>query len=211
MHSLFVFPSYQPPTSKPFPPPSATPSNLLVRNGNGAGAGAGAGAGPEAGIGAGQIVVPTPRLHPLWNALNHRSRIVFIDENCYYAAYLEEQNPEIEAYDVQYTTKLSKTDDLIAVARELSLNECRPVQNLLFSDLNDLPNQLYKLDWDVILVDKPRYYWADAPERVSAIFTTAVLARSKKGGNAKTHVFVHDLNKEVDWFQVRSFCAMRIW
>ncbi|GFZ18780.1 IRREGULAR XYLEM protein [Actinidia rufa] len=145
----------------------------------------------------------------LWNALNHRGRTVFIDENRYYAAYFEEQNPEIEAYDVQYTTKLSETGDLIAAARELSRNECRPVQNLLFSDcklgLNDLPNQLYELDWDVILVDGPRGYWADAPGRVSAIFTAAVLARSKKGGNAKTHVFVHDFNTEVDRVSSEEF------
>ncbi|PSR87960.1 Protein IRX15-LIKE like [Actinidia chinensis var. chinensis] len=145
----------------------------------------------------------------LWNALNHRGRTVFIDENRYYAAYFEEQNPEIEAYDVQYTTKLSETGDLIATARELSRNECRPVQNLLFSDcklgLNDLPNQLYELDWDVILVDGPRGYWADAPGRVSAIFTAAVLARSKKGGNAKTHVFVHDFNTEVDRVSSEEF------
>ncbi|PSS30732.1 Protein IRX15-LIKE like [Actinidia chinensis var. chinensis] len=145
----------------------------------------------------------------LWNALNHRGRTVFIDENRYYAAYFEEQNPEIEAYDVQYTTKLSETGDLIAAARELSRNECRPVQNLLFSEcklgLNDLPNQLYELDWDVILVDGPRGYWADAPGRVSAIFTAAVLARSKKGGNAKTHVFVHDFNKEVDRVSSEEF------
>lgn len=145
----------------------------------------------------------------LWNALNHHGRTVFIDENRYYAAYVEEKFPEIEAYDVQYTTKISELKELITSVREQTRNECRPVQNLLFSDckigLNDLPNQLYELDWDVILVDGPRGYWPEGPGSISAIFTAGVLARSKKGGNNKTHVFVHDYNREVERVSSEEF------
>ncbi|XP_062102659.1 protein IRX15-LIKE [Humulus lupulus] len=138
----------------------------------------------------------------LWKALNHNGRTVFIDENRYYAAYYEQLHPEIDAYDVQYTTKASEIKELIAAARDQIKNECRPVQNLLFSDcrlgLNDLPNHVYEVDWDVIIVDGPRGDWADAPGRIQPIFTAGVLARSKKGGNAKTHVFVHDFRKGLE-------------
>ncbi|XP_021897601.1 protein IRREGULAR XYLEM 15 [Carica papaya] len=138
----------------------------------------------------------------LWKALNHNGRTVFIDENRYYAAYFEELHPEIDVFDVQYTTKMSEKRELITSAKEQIRNECRPVQNLLFSEcklgLNDLPNHVYEVDWDVILVDGPRGDGQEGPGRMSAIFTAGVLARSKKGGNPKTHVFVHDYYRDVE-------------
>ncbi|VAI79486.1 unnamed protein product [Triticum turgidum subsp. durum] len=105
---------------------------------------------------------------PLWRALNHGGRTVFLDEN-----------------------------------------QCRPVQNLLFSDcrlaINDLPNQLYDVAWDVILVDGPRGYTASSPGRMSAIFTAGVLARARKEEGAATDVLVHDYEREVERACSREF------
>ncbi|KAE8665770.1 Protein IRREGULAR XYLEM 15 [Hibiscus syriacus] len=138
----------------------------------------------------------------LWKSLNHNGRTVFIEENRYYAAYYEELHPEVDIFDVQYTTKMSETKELIASAREQIHNECRPVQNLLFSEcklgINDLPNHVYEMDWDVILIDGPRGDGTESPGRMQPIFTAGVLARSKKGSNLKTHIFVHDYYRDVE-------------
>ncbi|KAM0943178.1 putative polysaccharide biosynthesis domain-containing protein [Dioscorea sansibarensis] len=136
----------------------------------------------------------------LWRALNHGGRTVFLDENEYYAAHFEERHPGLEAYDVSYVTKVKELHELLAAARSQIKTECRPVQNLLFSDcrlaINDLPNQLYDMAWDVILVDGPRGYHSSSPGRMSAIFTAGVMARSQGTGSAE--VLVHDYEREVE-------------
>ncbi|KAM0905378.1 hypothetical protein ACQ4PT_017418 [Festuca glaucescens] len=96
---------------------------------------------------------------PLWLALNHGGRTVYLDENEFYVKYLEPRHPGLEAYDVSYTTKVRDFKDLLEAARASRAAECRPVQNLLFSEcrlaINDLPNELYDVPWDVVLIDGP--------------------------------------------------------
>ncbi|KAL6888686.1 hypothetical protein ACP4OV_009712 [Aristida adscensionis] len=143
---------------------------------------------------------------PLWRALNHGGRTVFLDENPYYVAHLEGAHPGLEAYDVAYATAVRELPDLLDAARAARTAECRPVQNLLFSDcrlaINDLPNQLYDVAWDVILVDGPRGFTEGSPGRMAAIYSAAVMARTK---GVETEVLVHDYEREVESACGREF------
>lgn len=145
----------------------------------------------------------------LWNTLNFNGRTVFVGDNDYIISKLEERHPEIEAYDVDYTTKVSEMYELLDYIEKQVKNECRPVQHLLFSDcklaINDLPNYAYDVNWDVILIDGPLGNSANAPGRISAIFTAGVLGRSKKGGGDKTHVFVHEIGREMEKVSSEEF------
>uniref|UniRef100_A0A0E0KW05 Uncharacterized protein n=1 Tax=Oryza punctata TaxID=4537 RepID=A0A0E0KW05_ORYPU len=147
---------------------------------------------------------------PLWLALNHGGRTVFLEENEFYVKYLEPRHPGLEAYDVSYTTKVRDFRDLLDAARASRAAECRPIQNLLFSEcrlaINDLPNELYDVAWDIVLIDGPSGWNPTSPGRMPSIFTTAVLARTgATAAKGPTDVLVHDFQFELEQVLSKEF------
>uniref|UniRef100_A0A0D9WAD5 Uncharacterized protein n=1 Tax=Leersia perrieri TaxID=77586 RepID=A0A0D9WAD5_9ORYZ len=147
---------------------------------------------------------------PLWLALNHGGRTVFLEENEFYVKYLEPRHPGLEAYDVSYTTHVRDFRDLLDAARASRAAECRPIQNLLFSEcrlaINDLPNDLYDVAWDIVLIDGPSGWNQNSPGRMPSIFTTAVLARTgATAAKGPTDVLVHDFQFEVEQVLSKEF------
>ncbi|XP_020578061.1 probable methyltransferase At1g27930 [Phalaenopsis equestris] len=69
--------------------------------------------------------------------------------------------------------------------------------------LSCLPQEVYRRKWDVVVVDGPRGNWPDAPGRMAAIYTAAVIARMGSG----TDVVVHDVDRMIEkWFSWEFLC-----
>ena len=47
--------------------------------------------------------------------------------------------------------------------------------------LENLPNEVYEIEWDLIMIDASKRYFAKALGRMGAIFLVAVMARNGKG------------------------------
>ncbi|CAN8273988.1 unnamed protein product [Cochlearia groenlandica] len=72
--------------------------------------------------------------------------------------------------------------------------------------LRDFPQEVYKITWDVIVVDGPRGDGLEAPGRMGSIYTAAVLARQGRS-NSTTDVLVHDVHRTAEkWFSWEFLC-----
>jgi len=74
--------------------------------------------------------------------------------------------------------------------------------------LDNLPDEVYEREWDLIMIDAPRGYFPEAPGRMGAIFSAAVMARNRKGSGA-THVFLHDVDRKVEKMYAEEFLCRK--
>ena len=114
----------------------------------------------------------------LWFRLNQRGRTVFVEDQEEWFCKVRGENPLLEAYLVKYGTMLSEAMRLIDSPGRLAM---------------DLPPDIRKTKWDVILIDGPAGY-ADntTPGRMKSIYESSRLI--KQGGS----IFVHDQEREVE-------------
>ncbi|XP_057804896.1 glucuronoxylan 4-O-methyltransferase 1-like [Salvia miltiorrhiza] len=142
----------------------------------------------------------------MWHSLNHGGRTVFLEEDAAWIEQIRRRFPMLESYHVAYGSRVSEARDLMQVGRG---PECTAVADPRYSmcqlALKGLPPLVYGVHWDLIMVDAPTGYYDDAPGRMAAIYTAGMMARNRVGG--ETHVFVHDVNREVeDQFSREFLC-----
>ncbi|XP_010905172.2 arabinogalactan O-methyltransferase 1-like [Elaeis guineensis] len=112
----------------------------------------------------------------------------------------------MQVYVVKYHKKASEAYELLKHAR--TNPACTPQEGLLHGShcklaLTGLPGIVCKRKWDVVVIDGPRGDRPEAPGRMEAIYTAAMIARA---GNT-TDVFVHDIDRMIEkWYSWEFLC-----
>ncbi|KAG0456608.1 hypothetical protein HPP92_024396 [Vanilla planifolia] len=137
----------------------------------------------------------------MWSAFNAGGTTVFLEEDPKWFQSVISATPSLRAHSIVYPTKLSEADDLLRSYR--SEPACLPQRARLRGNrrcrlaLADLPAEIYAREWDLIMIDAPKGYFPEAPGRMGAIYSAAVMARARRG-EGFTDVFLHDVDRKVE-------------
>ncbi|KAF7112067.1 hypothetical protein CFC21_112005 [Triticum aestivum] len=139
---------------------------------------------------------------PMWAALNHGGRTVFLEEDASWIASVRSKHPGLESYHVVYDTRLTEADELIALRDHPG---CTAQPDLAAAAeascrlaLRGLPAAFHEVEWDLVMVDAPTGWVPEAPGRMGAIYTAGMVARARRPGDGATDVFVHDVDRTVE-------------
>lgn len=137
----------------------------------------------------------------MWTSLNPRGTTLFLEEDPKWVQTVLKDAPTLHAHTVKYRTQLKEAKGLLSAYKSEPL--CSPQKAVLRGNdqcklaLESLPDEVYEKEWDMIMIDAPRGYFPEAPGRMAAIFSAAVMARRRKGSGV-THVFLHDVDRRVE-------------
>ncbi|KAF8099182.1 hypothetical protein N665_0248s0011 [Sinapis alba] len=145
----------------------------------------------------------------MWASLNPGGTTVFLEEDPEWIQAVLKDAPSLRAHHVKYRTQLSQADNLLSTYR--SEPKCLPANAfpIRYNEkcplaLTSLPDEFYDTEWDLIMVEAPKGYFPAAPGRMAAIFSSAVMARNRKGAGT-THVFLHDVDRIVEKTYANEF------
>ncbi|XP_028771948.1 probable methyltransferase At1g27930 [Neltuma alba] len=148
----------------------------------------------------------------MWESINPGGTTVFLEEDPKWVQTVLKDAPHLQAHYVHYRTHLKEADRLLSSYR--SEPNCSPGKAYLRGNekcklaLHNLPDTVYDREWDLIMIDAPRGYFAEAPGRMAAIFSAAVMARNRKGSGV-THVFLHDVDRKVEKLYAEEFLCRK--
>lgn len=148
----------------------------------------------------------------MWASLNPGGNTLFLEEDPKWVQNVLKDAPGLRAHTVQYRTQLRQALTLLSSARSEPM--CSPSQAYLRGNkacrlaLDNLPDEVYDVEWDLIMIDAPKGYFAEAPGRMAAVFSAAVMARNRKGSGV-THVFLHDVDRKVEKLYALEFLCKK--
>ncbi|XP_004502290.1 arabinogalactan O-methyltransferase 2 [Cicer arietinum] len=148
----------------------------------------------------------------MWASFNPGGTTLFLEEDPKWVQTVLKDAPGLRAHTVHYRTQLRQAQTLISSYR--SEPTCSPSKAFLRGNkacklaLENLPEEVYDTEWDLIMIDAPKGYYAEAPGRMAAVFSAAVMARNRKGSGV-THVFLHDVNRKVEKLYADEFLCKR--
>ncbi|XP_022775663.1 probable methyltransferase At1g27930 [Durio zibethinus] len=148
----------------------------------------------------------------MWASLNPSGSTVFLEEDPQWVQTVLKDAPSLHAHAVKYRTQLKEAVDLLSHVR--SEPNCFPSKAYLRGNekcklaLTGFPDEFYDTEWDLIMIDAPRGYFAEAPGRMAAIFSASVMARNRKGSGV-THVFLHDVDRRVEKVFAEEFLCRK--
>ncbi|CAN1137246.1 Probable methyltransferase At1g27930 [Linum perenne] len=148
----------------------------------------------------------------MWNSLNPGGTTIFLEEDPSWVKSVLKDAPSLHAHHVKYRTQLKESDRLMKSYKSQPL--CSPAKAFLKGNtecplaLATLPDEIYDKEWDLIMIDAPRGWFPEAPGRMAAIFSAAVMARARKGSGV-THVFLHDVDRKVEKMYAEEFLCKK--
>lgn len=148
----------------------------------------------------------------MWAGFNPQGKTLFLEEDPKWVQTVLKDAPELQAFTVHYRTQLQEADELLKSYK--SEPSCSPAKATLKGNeqcklaLHNLPDEIYETEWDLIMIDAPRGYFAEAPGRMAAIFSMTVMARNRKRSGV-THVFLHDVDRKVEKVYAEEFLCRK--
>ncbi|XP_077227668.1 glucuronoxylan 4-O-methyltransferase-like protein (DUF579) [Tasmannia lanceolata] len=148
----------------------------------------------------------------MWSSFNPRGTTIFLEEDPKWVQTVLKDAPMLRAHTVRYPTQLSQANELLKYYK--TDPACLPPDVSLKGNgrcrlaLSGLPDEIYDKEWDLIMIDAPRGYFAEAPGRMGAIYSAAVMARNRKKDGV-THVFLHDVDRRVEKMFAEEFLCAR--
>uniref|UniRef100_A0A0D9XS64 Uncharacterized protein n=1 Tax=Leersia perrieri TaxID=77586 RepID=A0A0D9XS64_9ORYZ len=158
----------------------------------------------------------------LWHALNPGGATVFLEEDPSWYRVVRSRSPFLRAHLVSYRTRLDHADLLLssyhhhpsclpnlaaAAGEEEGEIKIRGNSGCPLA-LENLPAEVYENEWDMVMIDAPKGYFAAAPGRMAAVWTAAAMARGRRG-EGDTDVFLHDVDRRVEKAYAEEFLCER--